>query len=92
MTDSECNETDVRLNGATPESGGVEVCQGGIWRSVCGNWWDYRDATVVCRQLRYDGRELSGVSGRGLFILLYFFSIICYFKRKDTFMCIIFPL
>lgn len=56
----ECNETDIHLvDGQTPLDGRVEVCLDGLWGSVCGNMWDYRDATVVCRQLGYDGSEFK---------------------------------
>ena len=58
LTDRECNETIIRLyGGVTPDDGAVEVCLDGFWGSVCGDWWDYRDATVVCQQLEYNGRE-----------------------------------
>jgi len=48
----------VRLiGGLIPEEGTVEVCVNGVWSSVCERWywdyWDYRDAFVVCRQLGY---------------------------------------
>ena len=46
------------MDGLTPDGGVVEVCLDGFWGSVCGDWWDYRDATVVCRQLGYDGRKI----------------------------------
>ena len=57
--DRECNETDVQLaGGQTPDDGRVEICLDGFWGPVCGDGWDYRDATVVCRLLGYE-REIS---------------------------------
>ena len=45
------------MNGQSPYDGRVEVCIDGLWGTVCDNEWDSRDATVVCRQLHYNGRE-----------------------------------
>ena len=45
---------EVRLQDGTDISNGrVEICQNGIWGSVCKDGWDSIDAIVVCRQLGY---------------------------------------
>ena len=42
----------VQLRGGGTTSGIVEYCSGGTWKAVCDSGWDYKDAFVVCRQLR----------------------------------------
>ena len=57
MTDlNSCSTNgDIRLvNGSNDHEGRVEVCYNNRYSTVCDDFWDELDATVICRQLGYD--------------------------------------
>ena len=58
--EAECNETNVRLvGGASETEGRVEVCLGGLWGTICDNFWDTPDARVICTQLHLPSEGTS---------------------------------
>ena len=53
----------VRLsNGTIPNEGRVEININGHWGTICDIYWDTNDASVICRQLGYDGRPALRVT------------------------------
>ena len=48
----ECEEGALRLvDGNSPYDGGLEICQVGVWGTICDYLWDRTDSLVACRQL-----------------------------------------
>ena len=49
-----CQNGDVRLVGSSdPLRGRVEVCVNQTWGTICEDFWDTNDTSVVCRQLGF---------------------------------------
>ena len=68
-----CQDGTIRLQGGTQTQGRIEVCVNGTWGTVCSDFWDNADASVVCKQLGYSQYGMSYV---GLFFLILFFCCI----------------
>ncbi|XP_071483836.1 scavenger receptor cysteine-rich domain-containing group B protein-like [Diadema antillarum] len=51
-------EGNIRLaNGTSELNGRVEIFHDQQWGTVCDNFWNFKDAVVVCRQLGYNTAE-----------------------------------
>ncbi|XP_029640742.1 neurotrypsin [Octopus sinensis] len=61
------NGSGVRLVGGDNNTHGrVEVFHEGIWGTICDDWWDVRNAIVVCRMIGFStGKEHKPTPGDG---------------------------
>ena len=55
-----CQSGDVRLAGSSdPLQGRVEVCVNETWGTICEDFWDTNDTSVVCRQLGFSAEGIA---------------------------------
>ena len=71
----------VRLvNGSSLREGRVEVWHNGMYGTICDDFWDIKDASVVCRQLGYSGAESASrdaAHGQGIGLPIWLDDVRC---------------
>ena len=79
-----CVTGTVRLtNGFRPSQGRVEVCQDGVWGTVCDLGWDVNDAMVVCREIGFSVIGAAAKTGNFFtptadeIVPIYYFNVMC---------------
>ena len=54
-----CTDGRVRLENGSSREGRVEVCFNGRYDTVCDDFWDELEASIICRQLNFTVNETS---------------------------------
>ena len=58
-TRQECSEGDLRLAGSeTMNVGNLEVCQFGVWGSICNTEWSEANSDIACGVLGFTAGNL----------------------------------
>ena len=79
----------VRLvGGKTEYEGRVEIYHLGEWGTVCGDFWDFSDATVVCRQLGYSRAVSAAYYGEGS-RLVWMYVVGCRGDETSLYQCLL---
>ena len=51
---AKCRTGDIRITGSSfARLGRIEVCVNSTWGTICDDYWDNNDASVMCKQLGY---------------------------------------
>lgn len=79
----------MRLSeGTSPLNGRVEICYQNVWGTICDDFWDDNDASVVCRQLGHSAQgmilKMSSQPVRAMYIVQLNTFIACLGARSIT--------
>lgn len=58
------------MNGRVPSEGRVEICFNSVWGTIADDFWDVRDARVVCSQLGYSSRCKLNIIDKEVYVFL----------------------
>ena len=58
------------VDGSTEYDGRVEICINQVWGSICSYNWDYREVSIVCKQLGYNNNYVHTMYSLFIFVLV----------------------